>query len=107
MMPFDFMDKMLPKFPLEEEYIDHSGRSRHFRISIRKLIAEDFYLEAREVSQNQGYYFEVYSSVYSAPALGSSLAKLRGKIRKGISTRYLHTDAAGKIQLTHDEVYGR
>ena len=106
-MSLDFVEEILRKFPLEEDFIDHSGCSRRFRISIRKLNAEDFYLEARDLSQREGYYFEVYSSIYSAAALGQSLGKLRGKIRKGISTRYVHTNAAGKIQLTHDEMYGR
>ena len=103
----DLMHEMLNKFPLEEEFTDYSNFPRRFRISIRKLTAEDFYLEARDTSPNEGYYFEVYSPVYSAPALGASLLKLRRKICKGISTRYLLVDAAGKSQLTHDEVRGR
>ena len=101
------MDEMLRKFPLEEEFTDYSGSSRRFRISIRKLITEHFYLEARDTSPNEGYYFEVYSPVYSAPALGASLEKLRIKIRKGISTRYLLVDEKGKSKLTHDEIRGR
>lgn len=106
-MPLDLMDEMLRKFPLEEEFTDYSGFSRPFRISIRKLIAEDFYLEAREMSRKEGYCFEVYSPAYSAPALGASLLKLRRKICKGISTRYLLVDAPGESQLTHDEIRGR
>jgi hypothetical protein len=103
-MPLDSMEHSLP---LEEEFIDHSGHSRRFRISIRKLAGEDFYLDAMDLSQAEGYRFEVYSAVYSVSGIGSALGKLRQKIRGGISTRYLHVDAEGKKHLTHNEMRGR
>jgi hypothetical protein len=106
-VPLDHMEEMLRTFPLEEEFTDFSGSPRRFRISIRKPTSEDFHLEARDMTPNEGYCFEVYSAVYSAPALGASLGKLRHKIRKGISTRYLLFDAAGNSKLTHDEIRGR
>jgi hypothetical protein len=99
-------DKVLSKFPLEEDFVDYSGRTRRFRICIRQLIAEDFYLEAEEISQKQCYRFEIYSSAYSGPALGLALRKLRQKIHKGLSTRYLYTDSEGARHLMHDEMSG-
>ena len=94
-------------FPLEEDFVDYSGNSRRFRISLHKLVAEDFSLSATDLSQTEGYHFEVYSAVYSKSALGLALGRLRWKIRKGVSTRYLHINAKGKKQLTHDEIRGR
>lgn len=95
------------KFPLEEEFVDYSGRPRRFRIMLRKQEVESFFVEARELSQSEGYWFEVYSPIYSVSALGSALGKLRGKIRKSLATRYLYVDAKGKKCLTHDEIRGR
>ncbi len=74
---------------------------------MRKLIAGDFYLEGMELSQSQGYCFEVYSPVYSAPALGLALSNLRRKIRKELSTRYLYADSEGNKNLMHEEIGGR
>jgi hypothetical protein len=105
-MENDLMNTILSKFPLEEGFVDHSGKTRRFRISFRKLIAEDFFLQANEISNKLGYYFEVYSSIYSVPALDSALRKLRQKIRKGLSTRYLYTDSNGEKSLTHDQMTG-
>jgi hypothetical protein len=100
------MDRMPREFPLEEDFVDYCGRPRHFRISIRQLIAQDFYLEAKEISLERGYYFEIYSSSHSAPAIGLALENLRQKIRRGLSTRYLHTDSNGARNLMHDEMNG-
>lgn len=106
-MSQDMMEKIVSKFPFEEAFVDYSGHDRRFRISMRKMIAEDFYLEAEEISPTQGYSFEVYSAVYSAPAVGSALGKLRNKIRKGLSTRYLYSDSEHTKNLMHDELSGR
>jgi hypothetical protein len=106
-MVTDPVNEMALNFPLEEEFIDHSGHCRRFAISLRKLGIGGFCLDATDLSQAEGYRFEVYSTEYSAQALGASLGKLRGNIRKGIVTRYLHTDANGQRDLTHDELHGR
>ena len=106
-MVTDPVNEMERHFPMEEDFIDHSGLSRRFRIHIRKQATGAFFLHAMELSQAEGYRFEVYSTDYSAQALGSALGKLRQKIRKGIVTRYLHTDAEGRRDLTHDELHGR
>jgi hypothetical protein len=94
------------KFPFEEDFIDFSGGVRRFLISLDKQIVKSFFLRAQELSRPTGYHFEVYSTAYSAAALGSALSKLRRKISKELSTRHLYVDSEGKTQLTHDELSG-
>jgi hypothetical protein len=100
-------DEIERTFPREEEFIDHSGRTRRFGIYLRKRAVGDFSLDAIDLSRADGYCFRVYSPAYSVPALGSALGDLRQKIRKGIATRYLGTDTEGQKNPTHDEIHGR
>jgi hypothetical protein len=100
-------DDLERRFPLEEEFIDYSGQSRPFRITLKKSMADDFYVRAEDLSEHGIYEFEVYSPVYSAGALSSALGKLRRKISKGVSTRYLYVGADGKKGLTHGQMKGR
>lgn len=106
-MSADIPEQFENAFPLHEEYLDHSGRPRRFEVSLRKGPTGDFFVEAREPSPVEGYRFEVYSTIYSMPAVGDALGRLRVKIRKVLATRYLHTDAQGRKVLTHNEISGR
>jgi hypothetical protein len=96
-------DDKMDKFPLDENFIDHSGKSRRFHISIVETIADGYFLEAKEITKDEGYRFETYSSISPFTALG----KMRKKIHRKLSTRYIYTHENGQIALTHDEIYGR
>jgi hypothetical protein len=106
-MASDPLNEMERTFPIEEKFVDHSGRTRCFQIILRKQPADSFFVEAIDMSQVNGYRFEVYCPTYSAPAVGFALGQLRQKVRAGIVTRYLGTDAAGQKNPTHDEMRGR
>lgn len=95
------------KFPLEESFLDFSGHSRSFQLTLDKRPTGDFYVEARELSGSAGYRFEVYSPVFSEPAIGSALGKLRQKIRSNLATRHLHTDSTGRKSLANQQLRGR
>jgi hypothetical protein len=99
--------KMARNFPRDEEFVDHSGNRRRFHISLYRRPEKDFFIEARELSRDEGYYFKVYSEAYSAPALGSALGRLRKKIKKELATRYLYVDSQGRQDVTHNAIRGR
>ncbi len=94
-------------FPFAEEFMDCSGHTRQFEISLYKMSGGDFRIEAKERSPEEGYRFEVYSPVYSDPAIGSALGNLRNRIRERLATRYLRADKAHSKELTHNELRGR
>lgn len=94
-------------FPIAEDFIDSAGKPRQFQISLYKMVGGDCRVEAIEVAAKDGYRFDVYSPITSDPAIGSALGKLRGKIRKLLSTRYLRIDGTGTKSLTHDELRGQ
>ena len=96
-------DKKFDEFPFEEIFIDHSGKPRHFNISILETTIEGYFIEAKEITKGGGYQFETYSSVSPFTALG----RMRDKIRRELATRYTYKHENGQIALTHDKIYGR
>jgi hypothetical protein len=58
-MAADLTDEMLSEFPLEENYVDHSGHPRRFRICVYRSQIGSFHLVATNLSQADGYRFEV------------------------------------------------
>ncbi len=89
------------RYPFEEDFVDHSGARRRFRISNRELPDGGNVLTARELREPEGYQFEHYSSS-RLPDIG----ELRSKIRRKLATRYLYISADGNVQLTHDVIEG-
>lgn len=94
-------------FPFREEFFDHSGCTREFEISLHTVHREVFGIVANEVSQVQGYRFDVGLDVCSMAAIGSALGKLRRKIRGALVTRNLQRDSQGKKAFARDQLYGR
>ena len=101
-MPLNFVEEIEGRFPLEESFIDHSGQTRRFQISLQNLPAQEFLVKALEIAESEGYTFEVFA----AHSIGSALGKLRQKIRKGLATRHLYIGTDGKLDLTHNEIGG-
>src|SRR6266404_1004480 len=95
------------QFPFQEEFLDYSGRARQFEISLHKVHGHVFGIEARELSELQGYRFEIDLDVCSISAIGSALAKLRRKIRNAVVTRNLQRDKRGNKVFARDEIRGR
>lgn len=104
-LPLD--EQFESNFPKQEEFIDHSGKSRRFEITLRRNKLGDFHLEAIELASDEGYQFEVWGTSDSIPQVSSALGRLRSKIRIGIATKYLHRRADGAKELTHDTLKGR
>ena len=72
-------------FPLLETFTDCYGRSRQFTIALRTTPG-GYFLTGKEADKPQGgYEFGAYAEADPYIALG----RLRDKIRKGLSTRYL------------------
>jgi hypothetical protein len=89
------------KFPIRENYIDCSGVTHTFEIHIRDAGVGSV-LHAREITDRQyGYEFEVAEAV---PFWG--LGKLRTKIRRALSHKYLANQLQG-YSLTHDAIGGK
>lgn len=98
---FDLKEHIAKTFPCTEEFVDCCGVARTFTLSVRTL-PYSFVVEAREVTGSWcGYCFEVVSE--GDPFTG--LGRLRAKIRKALSQRYLTTDR-GEVSLTHDTLAG-
>src|SRR5579872_5300745 len=95
------------QFPLAEDYVDHSGHTRHFQISLHRDVLGGCHVDAHEESEREGYRFHVYSSISSDAAIGSALGILRKKIRVGLATCYLREDKLGEKSLTHNMLCGR
>ena len=90
-------------FPSVESFTDFIGKQREFVI---ELMAQPsgYFLQAKErrpPGNGGGYEFAAYSPVDPFFALGL----LRGKIRKGLATRYL-TQEHGHRSLSHDRMRG-
>lgn len=100
--PFKIPNEIESKFPMVESFLDYSGAKRSFTISIIGVCG-GMVLSAKEITEPpDGYEFDVFTTNDPWGALGT----LRSKIRKGISTRYLHEDRRG-ISLAHNTIYGR
>lgn len=72
-------------FPRSETFTDCCGQNRQFTIELRTTPG-GYFLTAKEAGEPQGgYEFGAYAEADPYIALG----RLRDKIRKGLSTRYL------------------
>lgn len=92
------------EFPLNEIVEDFAGR-RKFVIDLYEPSVGGFLLIAKEdlnSDDSNGYQFESYSEFNPVLALG----KLRKKINKSLSIKYLEK-TNGKLHPKHDELVGR
>jgi hypothetical protein len=90
-------------FPTVESFPDFNGEKREFVIDLH-VQARGYFLRAREKRSSEhegGYKFAAYSPSDPFFALGV----LRGKIRKGLATRYL-VEEEERLSLTHDRLKG-
>jgi hypothetical protein len=88
-------------FPTSETFVDCCGKPHEFALELL-ITASGYFLRATgRVSKDDGYFFAAHSETDPYLALG----RLRGKIHKGLATRYL---AAGEPQprLGHDVAVG-
>jgi len=89
-------------FPIREEVEDARGCVRVFQITCHEL-ALGFTLRAVEEDKDEGgYVFGAFSETSPYLALG----KLRTKLRRELSVRYV-TRASGEIRLLHERMKGR
>jgi hypothetical protein len=89
-------------FPREEKYVDCSGMERLFEITLKPIIVDGYLVHAREITNDKyGYEFSIYSSASPFEALG----RLRHKIRRGLSRKYLSKHQE-QITFSHDEAVG-
>jgi hypothetical protein len=89
-------------FPRRESFVDCCGVPREFVIDFARNNDQRF-LRAVEVADTEGHYeFEAMSETGAQAALG----RLRQKIRRGLSRRYLQSNS-GRLELSHDALEGR
>lgn len=91
-------------FPYKEVMEDFAGRKRTFVINVYTPPIGGYQMVAEEVvedSSDDGYVFETYSESSLTLAYG----KLKGKMKKGLSTRYLEK-SMGTYFPRHDEMAG-
>ncbi len=86
-----------------ESFFDFSGAVREFIVTQLPRDAEfGAMVRAVEVTDTPpGYEFSSWS-----PTLGDALGKIRGKIRKRLSTRYAIERPDRTIAMTHDRLVG-
>lgn len=88
-------------FPSSETFVDCCGKQRQFALEVLKTGGGYFVRATEQVSGNDGYAFAAHSETDPYLALG----RLRGKIQKGLATRYL-TEGDGQPRLGHDVAVG-
>lgn len=90
-------------FPIRDTYTDCAGRERNFVIS-QFPVSLGFAVEAKEQGTDlDGYYFREFDPTSPYLALG----RLRGIIRKALSTRHIEQPQPGNFQMTHGFAPGR
>lgn len=98
------MDDLKKEFPITEGYRNAAGKTIEFSINVEDL-SSGCTATAIETDKSKGkrigYHFHVWSNT-----INEALSKIRGKIRKNLSTKYLDEND-GRIELTHDELVGR
>jgi hypothetical protein len=93
------LEKTLPRV---EEYTDCCGRVIQFKLYLERLLTPGYLLAAQEVTDNEhGYHFCIHAE--ADPFVG--LGRLRRKIRRGISRKYL-VRRENAVGLSHDELSG-
>ena len=90
---------MTADFPTEDRFLDFEGKERVFEYLILE-VGSAYSVKAIE-KNDDGYRFSAFSESSPFAALG----QLRQKIRKRLSTRYLHEED-GHLHLYHDEAKG-
>lgn len=89
-------------FPVREEYTDCTGRNRVFELFLDRVLSPGYLLRAKEITEEEYCYeFEVFAE--SNPFIG--FGRLREKIRRGISRKYLVVNH-GRLSMSHDEMAG-
>lgn len=90
-------------FPMTESFWDFTGKQREFVIQLHAQPRGYFLMatEKRESSLVDGYQFAAHSPTDPYFALGV----LRGRIRRGLATRYL-VSRNGEVSFSHDTVQG-
>src|SRR3989304_1066164 len=84
-------------FPRSETFTDCRGQNRQFTIELRTTPG-GYFLTAKEAGEPQGgYEFGAYAEADPYIALG----RLRDKIRKGLSTRYLIVEDGRRLPSHH------
>lgn len=90
-------------FPIRDTYTDCAGQKRHFVISPFP-VSLGFALQAEEEGNDRhGFFFREFDATSPYLALG----RLRGRIRKALSTRHIEQPQPGNFQMTHGTVRGR
>ena len=90
-------------FPRQEEYIDCSGQKRVFELDLGQVLSPGFLLSAREITESEyGYEFSVFAEADPFAGFG----RLRRKIRRELSRRYLMRTDEGGLSMSHDELAG-
>lgn len=88
-------------FPASETFVDYCGKPHEFALDLLVTPSGYFVRATERVSTGEGYAFAAHSETGPYLALG----RLRGKIQKGLATRYL---AVGEPEprLGHDVAVG-
>ena len=94
------MYKKFDEFPKDDRFLDFEGNERIFDYLVND-VGDGFSVMAVERKED-GFEFQAISVSTPFPALG----KLRQKIRKRLSTRYLQAED-GHLHLYHDEAVGQ
>ena len=97
-------DPITEGFPMTESYRNAAGKTIEFSVNVSDF---SFGCTATAIEMDKskgkriGYHFHVWSNT-----INEALSKIRGKVGKNLSTKYLdETDE--RIELTHDELVGR
>lgn len=89
-------------FPVREEYMDCTGQIRVFELCLDRVLSPGYLLRAKEITEEEYCYeFEVFAE--SNPFIG--FGRLREKIRRGMSRRYLVVNHS-RLSMSHDEIAG-
>lgn len=89
-------------FPKQEEYTDCTGQKRVFELYLDRVLTPGYILAAREVTDSE-YFYEF--SVFAEADPFAGFGRLRDKIRREISRRYL-IGIGESVSLSHNELAG-
>jgi len=89
------------EFPKDDTFIDCEGKKRLFEYSVNEAPIGGYIVEAKENIED-GYLFDNYAASNPYEVLG----KLRGRIKKELSIRYLQKENEN-LSFSHDEAKGR
>jgi hypothetical protein len=98
----EILQKLNEFLPSVETFVDCNGKVRKFELRLERALEPGYLLSAVEVGGVSDYEFEVFAEYCPFNGLG----RLRQKIRRGLSRRYIVTTKHG-LSMTHDEISGR